>query len=52
MSIACSRVVSPFELHYRLNHPFLSVEEVISLIFKSILIELSRVNMLSFIVYI
>ena len=34
-SVACSRVVTPFKLHYRLGHPSLSlsVEEVISSIF-------------------
>ena len=32
-SVACSEVVTPFELHYCLGHPSLSVEEVISLVF-------------------
>ena len=32
-SVACPRVVTPFELHYRLGHPSLSVEEAISLVF-------------------
>ena len=32
-SIACSRVVTPFELHCRMGHPSLSVEEAISSVF-------------------
>ena len=32
-SIACSGVITPFELHCRLGHPSLSIEEVISVVF-------------------
>ena len=32
-SIACSRVVTPFELHCRMGRPSLSVEEAISSVF-------------------
>ena len=39
-SVACPRVVTPFELHCRLGHPSLSIEEAISSVFKSILTKL------------
>ena len=32
-SVACSGLVTPFILHYRLGHPSLSIEEAISSVF-------------------
>ena len=39
-SVVCFRVIISFELHCRLGHPSLSIEETIFSIFKPILIEL------------
>ena len=33
MHVACSGVVTPFKLHCHLDHPSLSIEEAISLVF-------------------
>ena len=39
-SVACPGVVTPFKLHCRLDHPSLFIEEAISSVFESILVEL------------